>query len=231
MQRPTCVRRRHTSAQRDRILAAYRRSGLTQKKFSAQTGIGYSTLTLWLRKAATAKKSDRSTFVPVPKSKEAERLGIFGQDQFRYEAERDVYVCPQGEQLQYRHTTRDRARKKAFKIYATTACSTCPLRARCTTSRQGRRIKRWVDQGVIDRLQQRNRGQPELLKQRKALVEHPFGTIKRAMNQGYFLLKGIKKVTTETGLTVLSYNLKRVINIMGVAAMISSMETPNAWSN
>jgi len=45
------------------------------------------------------------------------------------------------------------------------------------------------------------------------------------MNQGYFLLKGIKKVSTETGLTVLSYNLKRVINIMGVAALISSMET------
>lgn len=167
-----------------------------------------------------------TTFVPVPKSKEAARLGIFGQDQFRYDAERDVYVCPQGEQLQYRHTTQDRERNKALKVYATSACSACPLRAQCTTSRQGRKIKRWVDQEVIDRLQQRNRGQPELLKQRKELAEHPFGTIKRAMDQGYFLLKGIKKVTTETGLTVLSYNLKRVINIMGVAAMISSMETP-----
>ena len=61
------VRRRHnTPAQRDRILAAYQRSGLTQKKFAAQTGIGYSTLTLWLRQAATAKKSGRFAFVPVP---------------------------------------------------------------------------------------------------------------------------------------------------------------------
>jgi hypothetical protein len=47
-------------------LAAYQRSRLTQKKFAAQTGIGYSTLTLWLRKAATAKKSGRLAFVPVP---------------------------------------------------------------------------------------------------------------------------------------------------------------------
>ena len=171
-----------------------------------------------------------TTFVPVPKSKEAERLGIFGQNQFHYDAERDVYVCPQGEELHYRHTARDRARNKAFKVYATTACSTCPLRAQCTTSRQGRKIKRWVDQAVIDRLQQRNRGQPELLKQRKVLAEHPFGTIKRAMNQGYFLLKGIKKVTTETGLTVLSYNLKRVINIMGVAEMIRLLATSKACS-
>ena len=158
------------------------------------------------------------------------RLGIFGQDQFRYDQERDVYVCPQGEELHHRHTVKDRERNKTFKVYATKACSGCPLRPQCTTSRQGRRIKRWVDQGVIDRLQQRNRGQPELLKQRKLLAEHPFGTIKRAMNQGYFLLKGLKQVGTETGLTVLSYNLKRVLNIMGVEKMISSMETTKAWS-
>ncbi len=171
-----------------------------------------------------------TTFVPVRESKEAKRLGIFPQDQFRYEAERDVYVCPQGEELQYQYTTTDKEVNKDFRIYATRACANCPLRAQCTTSEQGRRIKRWVEQAVIERLQQRNRGQPELLKQRKALVEHPFGTIKRTMNQGYFLLKGIKKVSTETGLTVLSYNLKRVINIMGVAALISSMETSVAWS-
>lgn len=171
-----------------------------------------------------------TTFVPVPESKEAKRLGIFGQDQFRYHQERDVYVCPQGEELHHRHTVKDRERNKTFKVYATKACSGCPLRPQCTTSRQGRRIKRWVDQGVMDRLQQRNRGQPELLKQRKLLAEHPFGTMKRAMNQGYFLLKGLKQVGTETGLTVLSYNLKRVLNIMGVEKMISSMETTNAWS-
>jgi transposase len=171
-----------------------------------------------------------TTFVPVPESKEAERLGIFGQNQFRYDHERDVYVCPQGEELRHRQTVKDRRRNKTFKVYATKACSGCPLRVQCTTSRQGRRIKRWVDQGVMDRLQQRNRGQPELLKQRKLLAEHPFGTIKRAMNQGYFLLKGLKQVATETGLTVLSYNLKRVLNIMGVEKMLSSMETTNAWS-
>lgn len=66
MQRPTRVRRRHTPAQKDRILAAYQKSGLTQRMFAARRGIGYSTLTLWLRKATTAKKTDRSAFVPVP---------------------------------------------------------------------------------------------------------------------------------------------------------------------
>lgn len=66
MQRPTRVRGRHTAAQRQEILAAYQRSHLTQKEFAAQTGIGCSTLTSWLRKAATAKLSGASAFVPVP---------------------------------------------------------------------------------------------------------------------------------------------------------------------
>jgi transposase len=171
-----------------------------------------------------------TTFVSVPKSKEAERLGIFERKQFRYDQERDLYVCPQKEELHSTKTTNDRARNKKFKVYATKACAQCPLRAQCTTSKYGRQIKRWVDQGVIDRLQARNRGRPELLKQRKTLAEHPFGTIKRGMNQGYFLLKGIRKVTTETGLTVLSYNLKRVLNIMGVEQMVSSLAKANPCS-
>ena len=66
MQRPTRARRRHTPAQRDKIVAAYHRSQLTQKDFAAQAGIGCSTLTFWLRKTATAKKAGPAAFVPVP---------------------------------------------------------------------------------------------------------------------------------------------------------------------
>ena len=62
------------------------------------------------------------------------------------------------------------------------------------------------------------------MKQRKELAEHPFGTVKLAMDQGYFLLKGMKKVTTEFSLTVLSYNFKRVLNIRGVEDMIRSLK-------
>jgi len=171
-----------------------------------------------------------TTYVSVPQSKEAERRGVFNADQFHYVPERDLYVCPQGEELRYRYTTFDKERNKELKVYMTKACGACPLRAQCTTSKYGRRLKRWVHQEVLERLQQRNRARPDLLKLRKTLAEHPFGTIKRTMNQGYFLLRGIKKVTTEAGLTVLSYNLKRVLNIMGVAEMIRSLAATNAWS-
>jgi transposase len=162
-----------------------------------------------------------TTYVPQPVSREAQRRGIFEQKQFRYDQQRDLYVCPQGEELRFRSKKNERG--KEFKVYKTKACAGCPLRAQCTTSKYGRKLVRWGDQEVIDRLQARNRGRPELLKLRKTLAEHPFGTIKWGMNQGFFLLKGIRKVTTEFGLTVLSYNLKRVLNIMGVEQMISSL--------
>lgn len=166
-----------------------------------------------------------TAYVPQPQSGEAKRRGIFEQKQFRYDQQRDLYVCPQGEELRLRSKTE--ARGKQFKVYKTKACVGCPLRAQCTTSKYGRKLVRWVDQEVIDRLQARNRGRPELLKLRKTLAEHPFGTIKWGMNQGFFLLKGIHKVTAEFGLTVLSYNLKRVLNILGVEQMISLLAKTN----
>ena len=58
---------------------------------------------------------------------------------------------------------------------------------------------------------------------RKALAEHPFGTMKRGMEQGYFLLKGLAKVRGEFSLTVLAYNLKRVFNIVGVPRLVAAL--------
>ena len=162
-----------------------------------------------------------TTYLPLPHSKKAASRGMFAAEKFTYHEQQDSYVCPQGEELTFRN--KEKARNKEYRIYRTSACGTCPLRAQCTTSKKGRKLRRWVEQAVLERLKERIRGQPELLKERKKLAEHPFGTIKRAMDQGYFLMKGIKKVTTETSLTVLGYNLKRVINIMGAEKMITSM--------
>ena len=168
-----------------------------------------------------------TTYLPIPQSAEATKRGVFPADRFIYDQQRDLYVCPQGEELTFRNL--ERARKKEFRTYRTNACGSCPLRTQCTTSKKsGRRMRHWVHQEVLERLKERIRGQPALLKERKKIAEHPFGTIKREMDQGYFLMRGKKKVTTETSLTVLAYNLKRVINIMGVEKMIASMQQVTA---
>ncbi len=58
---------------------------------------------------------------------------------------------------------------------------------------------------------------------RRARVEHPFGTIKQTMNQGAFLMRRLENVRGEFSLTALAYNIKRALNLVGVAGLIAVM--------
>ena len=138
-----------------------------------------------------------------------------------YQAAPDTYRCPAGETLTYRFSTVEQGRGTRY--YGTSACGRCGLKARCTRNKGSRRITRWVDEEILDAMAQRLQEHPELRTRRQALVEHPFGTMKRWRDQGYFLMRGLVKVRTEFSLTVLAYNLTRVINLVGVPRMIAAL--------
>lgn len=145
--------------------------------------------------------------------------GLFSKDEFKYDGQRDLYICPAGEELTYRRTDKSRNLRQ----YRTEACGGCLLREQCTGSEMGRKISRHTDEAVMERMAARvgeNRGKMAI---RKELVEHPFGTIKRAMGQGYFLMKGLTKVRGEFSLTVLAYNTKRAMNTVGIQKMIAAL--------
>lgn len=74
---------------------------------------------------------------------------------------------------------------------------------------------------MLDAVADRVRGNPQVIKQRKQIVEQPFGTMKRSMNQGYFLMHGLPKVRAEMSLTVPAYNLKRVLSILRVERLLA----------
>ena len=112
---------------------------------------------------------------------------------------------------------------RTIKNYRTSACGRCALQPRCTGNRDGRKITRWVDEHLLEAMAQGLARDRALFAQRKALAEHPFGTMKRGMDQGYFLLKGLRKVRGEFSLTSLAYNLKRVINILGVPRLLEAL--------
>ena len=80
-----------------------------------------------------------------------------------------------------------------------------------------------MDEHLLEAMARRLRGAPDLFAQRKALSEHPFGTMKRGMDQGYFLLKGLRKVRGEFSLTVLAYNVKRVLNLVSVPRLVEAL--------
>jgi len=75
----------------------------------------------------------------------------------------------------------------------------------------------------MEDMQQRVTANPDKVKVRKSLVGHPFGTIQRWMDQGYFLTRGLENVRGEMSLTVLVYNLKRGITIIGVRDLIAAV--------
>ncbi len=85
------------------------------------------------------------------------------------------------------------------------------------------RITRWEHEHVLETVQQRLDEHPEKMRQRRETVEHPFGTIKYWMGYTHFQMKTLKRVGTEMALHVLAYNLKRVMNIIGIAPLIAAM--------
>jgi transposase len=203
---------------------------LAQIAKAAKTALGVSELTVvgdgGYFEGNSLKECEEAgitTYVPVEEKDGATANGIFPRRQFQYDEQQDSYLCPAGAELKVL-TKYARKRKQGtdIKIYGTSACSGCALRKQCTTSKSGRKIERWIHQGVIDRQRARNRQQPTVLKQRGSLIEHVFGTLKRAMGHTYFLTKGKEKVSTEASLMALSYNFKRVLTIMETERMIAS---------
>lgn len=163
---------------------------------------------------AACEAAGITPYVPDCETHNNEHHGRFGKQRFAYDGERDQYRCPAGEILTYAGTSSYAGHPG--RRYRTPACTGCAWRDRCTgRTRHGREIVRVQHAEAVEAMARRVENHPEKLKQRKELVEHPFGTIKRTMNQGYFLLKRIPKVTTEMSLTVLCYNLRRVVNILG----------------
>ena len=159
--------------------------------------------------------------VPRPRTSANEARGLFTKDDFAYDPAADVYRCPAGETLTYRSTTLELGR--TIKNYRTSACRGCTLRGRCTRNKDGRKITRWIDEHLLEDMAQRLQRDRALYAQRKALSEHPFGTMKRGMDQGYFLLKSLRKVRGEFSLTALAYNLKRVFTIVGVPRLLEAL--------
>ena len=97
------------------------------------------------------------------------------------------------------------------------------MKAKCTRNKENRRITRAAFEEVQERMAERVAKNPQLMRRRKALIEHCFGTIKRSLGYDYFLCRGKRAVTPEVNLPVLAYNLKRVCNLVGVQNLIAAV--------
>jgi len=147
--------------------------------------------------------------------------GEYARSDFIYDAEADEYVCPAKERLTYRFMTEDKGRQ--LRAYATNRCGSCALKAKCTTAKE-RRVKRWEKEHILERAEAILKANPDAMRQRKRLVEHPYGTIKHWMGSTHFLMKRLSNVQAEMSLHVLAYNLRRAINVLGTEKIMAKLQ-------
>jgi transposase len=159
-------------------------------------------------------------FVPKPLNSNSKAEGRFGKPDFIYIASDDEYRCPAGQRLIKRFTTVEAG--MTLNIYWSSACPRCPIKAQCTTGSE-RRVRRWVHEAVIDAMQERLDRDPEKMRVRRQTAEHPFGTIKFWMGATHFLMRTLERVRTEMSLHVLAFNLKRLMQLLGIGGLLAAM--------
>jgi transposase len=143
--------------------------------------------------------------------------GRFTHEEFVYDGETDSYRCPAAERLLRRRTPRKNGDRIEIRYVSRKAvCDACPLRLRCVTDKQPtREILRWEHEEVIERHLARMQNAADMMRRRKALAEHPFGTLKCRAGYRHFLVRGFAKVRGEWSLMALCYNFTRLLNILG----------------
>jgi len=152
-------------------------------------------------------------YVPLPDIDH--RTEFFSADRFRYEAERDVYVCPAGKELHFfpAHSTQ---RSRRYRARAKD-CNHCPLKAKCTTSKQGRSLCRSVDEEYLDRVRayHTTEAYKKAYRKRSVWVEPLFAEAKEWHGLRCFRLRELWRVNCEALRIAAGQNLKRLLKKRG----------------
>jgi transposase len=142
---------------------------------------------------------------------------LFDRTAFQYQEQSNTMLCPAG------HTLRSDGRNGRAIVYIgrPQVCGACALKPQCTVSPR-RMVHRHVHEGALQRMQQR--ATPAAMQLRRRTVEHPFAILKYAIfSHPRFLMRGLEGTRTEMSLATMAYNLKRMLNLMGGAALRAAL--------
>jgi len=178
------------------------------------------------------------TYIAFPEQSHKDRPKGFQKPDFKYNKEKDQYTCPAGNPLKTRGTWHEKRGRNGqvqsrYKLYRISfgTCLVCPFAHKCLSEANlkqshGRSIERSEYEEAAIANRKRILLQRDMYKRRQAIVEHPFGTIKRSWGFNYTLLKSKEKVSGEMAIIFTAYNLRRSMSIFGVSALIEALKTP-----
>ena len=200
-------------------MAAKAKAELAVEQLPAVADTGY-------HEAGQLEKCEQAgieTYVPASAGTAGQAPGgrtVYPKTAFMYDAERDIYHCPAGQQLSRGYSGENRGKTRDY-YYNVAACGACAQRDACTTAKY-RKISRLENEAVVERQAARVSAKPEIVAERKTIVEHVFGTL-RLWGHDEFLCRGLAAVRAEFSLSALSYNLRRALNIEGVAKLLAAL--------
>ena len=200
-------------------MAAAAQEALAVKKLRAVADKGYHEAD----QLEACEQAGIETFVPAQGTTSGQThdgRAVHPKEAFTYDAATDSYRCPAGQTLPRRHGA-ERKGKQWVEYYESAACRACGQKATCTTS-AFRKIARRVNEAVVERAAARVAGAPAVVAERKTIVEHVFGTL-RNWGHDTFLMKGLEKVRAEFDLSCLSYNLRRVLNLVAMEELLAAL--------
>jgi transposase len=147
----------------------------------------------------------------LPTADLSQRTRFYPPERFNYVPERNVYMCPQGQEL------RLLARRKSTQTFVYRAdaevCNACLVKSECTKSKNGRTLSRSFFQEYLDRLEdyQKTWYYKKAMRKRLAWVEPLFGEAKQWHQMRWFLLRSIEKVNIEGLMKAAGQNIKRLL--------------------
>ena len=166
------------------------------------------------------EQADITTYLPRTNTSGSTIKGRYSKRDFRFHGNDNEYECPAGERVIWRYQNIQDG--KVTHHYWSSNCGNCQIKNQCTPDKY-RSISRWEHEDVLDTVQERLEREPERMRARRETAEHPFGTIKSWMGYTHFQMRTIDNVSTEMSLHVLAYNMKRVMQIMGIGPLIEAL--------
>jgi len=151
----------------------------------------------------------------VPLSAVGQRAGLFGEQDFAYDAAVDAYSCPGGQTLRF--LSHGQATQRRIYAAPAGACTSCSLRPKCTTAKRGRRIGRHLDEAYLDRVRAYHATEPyaKAIRKRQVWVEPLFAEAKVWHGLRRFRLRGLVNVNIEGLLVAVGQNRKRFLAATG----------------
>jgi len=199
------------------------KSILRTNEFTALYDKGYHTGSEF----KTADNLEIDVLVAIPNVASQAPNPDYNVENFEYDEEKDFYVCPKGKLLTIPPCGRKlhKTAKSNFKRYTTKECLTCSVKSECSKAKYGKAIQRSQYQELVDNNKTRVENNKEYYRQRQAIVEHPYGTIKRQWGFSYIMTKKFKhRAEADVGLIFTAYNLRRLISIIGIETLIEYLE-------